>query len=183
MYCKYCGKAIDNDSAYCRFCGQSQHETDIYAKTKTIEPNHTELGGEIYIRLGLGRVKFQKVQKFISKHSVFFVIFGIWFLINSVFLANGENRDGFWPHTYTHRERVAEHTRLEYIPWSGEYTDVKYWDLGPEMTKFSWDLEYYGFSEFIIYAILIPFIIFLMYNCILRLLKSKKESNNGSGLD
>ena len=24
MYCKYCGKSIDDDSDYCRFCGKPQ---------------------------------------------------------------------------------------------------------------------------------------------------------------
>ncbi|MFW5774334.1 MAG: hypothetical protein ACOCWD_06600 [Tangfeifania sp.] len=26
MYCKECGKKIDNDSKYCKFCGKAQHE-------------------------------------------------------------------------------------------------------------------------------------------------------------
>ncbi|WP_010424725.1 zinc ribbon domain-containing protein [Anaerophaga thermohalophila] len=26
MYCKECGKKIDNDSKFCKFCGQAQHE-------------------------------------------------------------------------------------------------------------------------------------------------------------
>lgn len=180
MYCKHCGKTIDNDSAYCRFCGQPQHETDNYAKSRTTEPTNTELGGEIRIRFGQGGFGFSKLKSFISKHSVFFVIFGIWILVNCVFLANGESRDGFWPHTYIHRERVAEHTRLEYLPWGGEYVNAKSWNLGPEEIKFNWDLKYYGIFEFIIYAILIPIMIFFIYNFILVQRKSMKVSSDCS---
>lgn len=173
MYCKHCGKQIDNDSVYCRFCGLAQSETVNYSEIKHRNSIHSELGGEIRIKIGPNLSKFKEIRTFITKHAVFFVISGIWFLINCVLLACGENRDGFWPHTYMHRERVAEHTRLEYIPWTGETVDAKYWDLGPEQTKINWDLDYYGLSEFIIYAILVPFIIFLIYNYISKQLQNK----------
>ena len=153
MYCKHCGKQIDDDSVYCRFCGLPQTEMDNSTSPNHSTPIHTELGGEIRIKLGPNSSMLKKINTFITKHSAFCVL-----------PASGGDRDGFWPHTYSHRERVAEHTRLEYIPWTGETVDAKYWDLGPEQIKINWSIDYYGFSEFLIYAILVPFIIFLIYN-------------------
>lgn len=173
MYCKHCGKQIDEDSFYCRFCGLPQIEMDNNTAPIRSNPLHTELGGEIRIKLGPNSSMLKKINTFIAKHSAFFVISGIWFVINCILLASGGDRDGFWPHTYSHRERVAEHTRLEYIPWTGETVDAKYWDLGPEQIKINWDLDYYGFSEFLIYAILVPFIIFLIYNILSQRVKNK----------
>ena len=39
MYCRYCGKGIDDDSVYCRFCGNKQIiENSIIEKNSPIEP-------------------------------------------------------------------------------------------------------------------------------------------------
>ena len=34
MYCKYCGKQIDDDSVYCRYCGKKVVENKETAETK-----------------------------------------------------------------------------------------------------------------------------------------------------
>ena len=107
MYCKHCGKQIDDDSVYCRFCGLPQTEMDNSTSPNHSTPIHTELGGEIRIKLGPNSSMLKKINTFITKHSAFFVISGIWFVINCVLLASGGDRDGFWPHTYSHRERVG----------------------------------------------------------------------------
>ena len=37
MYCKYCGKLIDDDSIYCRYCGKDVTSNGTYAPVNFIE--------------------------------------------------------------------------------------------------------------------------------------------------
>lgn len=43
MYCKHCGKEIDDDSKFCRYCGGEQ-ETPIINSKKNVaeEKSHTK---------------------------------------------------------------------------------------------------------------------------------------------
>lgn len=163
MFCKHCGQQIDNDSLFCRYCGSSQSNIETPNEPQKVK---VEIEGEVKASLSPQLPKFTKVKNFVKNHVALSFIYGVWLIVNLLFLINGEGRNGFWPHTYTHRERVAEHTRLEYIPWTGQTVNAKYWDLGPEETKWDWDLDTYGWSEFLIYVVLIPLLlygIFLIY--------------------
>lgn len=172
MFCKYCGKSIADDSTFCQFCGGKQ-DTNIesHSDEKTVK---VELGGKVNASLSPELPKFTGLKNFVKKNLPFVLAYGVWFIVNLLLLINGDDRKGFWPHTYTHRERGAEHTHLEYIPWTGQTVEAKSWDLGPEETKISWDIDTYGISEFLIYVVLIPLLIYIGF----RVFSYFKEENN-----
>jgi len=172
MYCKYCGKQIADDSTFCQYCGRKQSSN---IELKTEQHNlRVELGGNLKASLAPELPKFTGLKNFYKNHAVLVLTYGLWFFLNLLLLINGDDRKGFWPHTYTDRDRVAEHTHLEYIPWTGQTVEGKSWDLGPEETKWDWDIDRYGWSEFLVYVVLIPFLIFIGF----RIFKYFKDGRN-----
>ena len=157
MYCKHCGKQISDDSTFCQYCGGQQNNIDPVSR----ETLKVELGGEVKASLTPELPKLTGLKNFCEKNLTLILIYSVWLIINVLLLVNGGDRKGFWPHTYTHRERVAEHTHFEYIPWTEHTVETKSWDLGPEETKISWDVDTYGLSEFLIYVVLIPLLIYI----------------------
>ena len=170
MYCKYCGKQISDDSTFCQYCGGKQDNNELLPK----ETLKVELEGEVKASLAPKLPKLTGLKIFCRKNLAILLTYCIWFLINLLLLINGADRKGFWPHTYSHRERGAEHTHLEYIPWSRQTVESKYWDLGPEETKLSWDIDYYGLSEFLVYVVLFPLLIYICF----RVFRYYKEQNS-----
>lgn len=159
MYCKHCGKEIAPDSTFCQYCGGKQDNIlEIPQEEKTVK---VELGGNVKASLTPELPNLTGLQNFCKKHFALILTFAVWFFINLLLLINGGDMKGFWPHTYSDRERGAEHTHLEYIPWTGQTVEAKSWDLGPEETKISWDIDYYGWSEFLIYVVLIPLVFYI----------------------
>ncbi len=177
MYCKYCGKSIADDSTFCQFCGGKQDtNTESNSDKKSLK---VELSGNVNASLIPELPQFTGLKKICNKNIAFVLAYGVWFIINLILLINGDDRKGFWPHTYTHHELGAEHTHLEYIPWTGHTIEAKYWDVGPEETKISWDIDTYGISEFLIYVVLIPLLIYIVFR-VFKYFKEKylKEKNN-----
>ena len=105
MYCKHCGKEIDDNSTFCKHCGKTQGNT----------------------------------QKGILSKPVW-IFYLIWTLAN-LYLLMGEKPsiapNYFYPFT------------------SHIYGYATYY--------YSWDKDYYDFSEFIVYVFLIPAVLFVVY--------------------
>lgn len=178
MYCKQCGKVIDDDSKFCRYCGSSQ-EISVSDENVILQTENRklkmEVDGEIKATIAPTLPNFTGIKSFIQTHSTFFIIVVVWVMINVLFLVNGDDRNGFWPHIYSHSETIWDYDRLEYNPFSKSYYTGRVGHQGPEETKIDWDLEYYGLSEFLIYAIIIPFIAFFVYNAILQYNRQKEK--------
>ena len=45
MFCKYCGKTIDEDSLFCRFCGKAQNQVKTEKPTAEIDSKVFNFGG------------------------------------------------------------------------------------------------------------------------------------------
>lgn len=72
MYCKHCGKEIDDDSLYCNYCGKVQEEkSDLDFSTKS------------------RRLKFLKINKTAIADTIIVIAreLGIWILIIAVLYA------------------------------------------------------------------------------------------------
>ena len=97
MYCKNCGKIIDNGSRYCKFCGidLSEQEKEPDSKDREYTVN-LKLEGEINHSLETNNLSF--LTNLIRKHTVIVCIYIIWFILNIIFLVTGENEHGFWPY-------------------------------------------------------------------------------------
>lgn len=179
MFCKYCGKEIDEDSKFCRYCGGELQSVS----TETLSPENKdskvnlEVEGEIKAVISPNLPKFTKLKAFLNKHNVYCTIAAIWFIINCIFLSIGDDHKHFWPHIYSHSEVIWDHDTLEYNPFTNSYYNGKVGHNGPEETIVDWDLCYYGLTEFLVYAVLIPIIAFFIYNAILERTKTKNNSS------
>lgn len=172
MFCKHCGKLIADDSTFCQYCGGRQEF--IIQQPSESKNLKVELGGNLKASLAPELPKFTWLKDFYKNHIALVFTYGLWFLVNLLLLINGNDRKGFWPHTYKYRDRVAEHTHLEYIPWTGQTVEGKSWDLGPEVTKWDWDIDRYGWSEFLVYVVLIPFLIYIGFR-IFKYFKNRSD--------
>lgn len=107
MYCKHCGREIDDNSSFCKYCGKSQ---DNRVSTSN------------------GFVDFVTNRPIVS-------LYILWVIINVICLCRGDK--------------------------NGEYYDLLY----PRFCLYGdyFDLDYYQITDFIVYTILIPLVIFLGY--------------------
>ena len=138
MFCKICGKAIEGNSKFCKYCGanlidevKSNQTTNSRSKEITVK-----LTGEVDQSVSSNLMT--RLLNVVQQHAIVASLYIIWFVINLILLAAGENENGFWPHLY----KSYGHTEI------------------------SWDIDRYGLSEFLVYAILVPFITFVSYKFI-----------------
>ena len=104
MYCKHCGKEIDDNSTFCKYCGKSQGNAQ---KGMAIKP--------------------------------VWIVYIIWTLANLYLLMGGckwDNASGY------------------FYPFTSHYEHCDY---------YSWDNDFYDFSEFIVYVFIIPAILYVVY--------------------
>jgi len=86
MYCKHCGKVIDEDSAFCRYCGKSQDspKEDIHQDSTCsldMQPNSSSIKIEIVKPSTINEDKAKKGVKTIIKEIALIALFiGIAFL-------------------------------------------------------------------------------------------------------
>ena len=106
MYCKHCGKEIDDNSSFCKFCGKSQ---DNRVSTSNGSDD------------------------FITKRPIV-SLYILWFIINVVCLCIGDKDGGDY------------NTLYPKFQYSNDF-----------------DLEHYQITDFFVYTILIPLVIFLGY--------------------
>ena len=113
MYCKHCGKEIDDNSSYCKYCGKAQDN-------RVSTPN--------------GLIDFISKKPILSSYI-------LWVIINIICLW----RD----------EKVGEYYNILY---------PKFWLGDEEGINDYFDLKYYQITDFMVYTILIPLVIFLGYH-------------------
>lgn len=115
MYCKHCGKEIDDNSSFCKFCGKPQDN-----RVSTYN--------------GL-------IDYFVKKPIV--PLYILWVIINTVCLSLGNKWDDDFNMLY---------------PKFGISWDPDFSHPGP------FSLDFYQITDYIVYAILIPLVIFLGYH-------------------
>ena len=115
MYCKHCGREIDDDSSFCKYCGKSQ-DNRVSTPNSLIE---------------------KKKKKPIASSYI------VWVIINVVCLWRGR--------------KVGEYYNLLYPKF---FLEEDYYDSNSNV----FDLGNYQITDFIVYTILIPLVIFLGYH-------------------
>lgn len=111
MYCKHCGKEIDNDSSFCKHCGKKLCSPFVSSDA----------------------VGYRVVKTILSDTKWF--VYSIWFVVNLCCLFGLKDGNEYY-HLYP---------RLSY-----------------EHNAFS--LRYYQFTDFMVYAVLVPATLFLGYH-------------------
>ena len=149
MYCKHCGKQITDDSTFCQYCGGKQNNIDSFTR----ETLKVELGGEVKASLTPELPKLTGLKNFYRNNLALILTYGVWIIINVLLLVNGGDGEGFWPHIYSYYSYGAggaELTCFGYTLWTAQTVGA-----------ISWDVDTYGLSEFLIYVVLIPLLIYI----------------------
>lgn len=113
MYCKHCGREIDNNSSYCKYCGKAQ---DNRAST----PNSF--------------IDFVYKKPILSSYI-------LWVIINITCLYRGD--------------KTGDDYNLLYPKF--------FFDEGDDFNAY-FNLDYYQITDFIVWVILIPLVLFLGYH-------------------
>lgn len=138
MFCKYCGKEIDDNSKFCQYCGKVLEE------------------------LSSKKLKLPYVNKWVG------YVYGIWVAMNALFIfldgTNEDSRDALFPGCYYWEDPDMPHNLhindLHYDPWAFNFRS-------------------YDITDFIVYAILLPFVLYILFKVISNLIKAiiKKRAN------
>ena len=115
MYCKHCGKEIDDNSSFCKYCGKAQDN-----RVSTYN----------------GLIDF-----FVKKPIV--PLYILWVIINTVCLSLGNKWDDDFNMLYPKFD----------ISWDPDFSHP-----GP------FSLDFYLITDYIVYTLLIPLVIFLGYH-------------------
>lgn len=133
MYCKKCGKQIADDSVFCQFCGTAQ---DVNRKdTPTVETVETVTPPDEM--KAENKSKFS-ISKMSEKQKVWLGIYIVWFFLNLSFV-------------FIDRHDRTSSANHYFYPFSSYSSYDRF------------DLEYYDISEFVVYAIVLPLVILLVY--------------------
>ena len=116
MYCKHCGREIDDNSSFCKYCGKPQDN-------RVSTPN--------------GFIDFIYKKPILS-------LYILWVIINIVCLWN--------------KTKTGEYYNLLYPKFFLEETNYYYYN---DSNVFG--LDNYQITDFIVYAILIPLVLYLGY--------------------
>ena len=76
MFCKYCGKSIDNDSIYCRYCGRQIGEEEQFFKF---------LSGHSLPTINSKSYTFPNIRN--TKRQLFKLVNFIWKVLKTIVLA------------------------------------------------------------------------------------------------
>ncbi len=129
MYCRYCGKELPEDSNFCPNCGKKQKEDS------KVGPN---------ISFG--------ILSYIKEHKRVFYILLAWFLLHTTLYISSEKYDS---------------CDDQFYPFDLPFSDViqggiYVYDYGvhtPEVEFLGNSINYYDFTEFFAYVILLPLVI------------------------
>ncbi len=121
MYCKKCGKKIDDDALFCQFCGAPQ-DSNNGTKSENID-----LVQRIKIIFNL--------ESLSEKQKIWIGLYIVWFILNIIFVL------------------------VKYREWADNY----FFPFAQQGGHSYFDLIYYDMSEFVVYVLLIPLLIYGIY--------------------
>ncbi len=124
MYCKHCGREIDDNSSYCKYCGKPQDN-------RVSTPNSF--------------VDFVYKKPILSSYI-------LWVIINTVCLCTGKKCGYYYNMLYPR-------------------FDLGCYDAFSDYNFFS--LNYYQITDFIVYALLIPLVVYLGYHYFKKVTSTK----------
>lgn len=147
MYCKHCGKVIADDSRFCPYCGVNQI-TDRNTQKIVYEYKRGKEGNS--------KENESSISLFFSKYKLWIVLYTIWVIINILFLLLGEER--------VYEKTVTETPSYSLIGDSFKAKEVFFpFTSSDFQTSYMFNVKYYDWTEFFVYCLLIPLIIYILY--------------------
>ena len=139
MYCKHCGKEIADDSKFCQHCGG---ELDTTSSTPIVvsEPKNNE--GIVTTKGNESSAMF-----IFAKNKIYIILYVVWVIINILLLLQGEENI----YEYSHGGHRFKANEVFYPFTSNGY-----------QTSYSFNVKYYDWTEFLVYCLLIPLIVYIL---------------------
>lgn len=149
MYCKYCGKEIADDSKFCQHCG-GKVETTSFTPKVVSKPKNNE--GIVTTKDNESLAMF-----FLAKNRIYIILYVVWIIINVLLLLQGESN-------------VYEQTKTNFNDggFSIDSNTFKATDVFYPFTStgfrssYMFNVKYYDWTEFLVYCLLIPLIIYIL---------------------
>ncbi len=160
MFCKKCGKEISEDSLFCKFCGANQSDDTINNKHVLIDAN---VNAKITPSFSFNT---NWIKNLSYGQKIWAGIYSVWIIIHLLLLVSGEGKDRFFPYIYKKSGPI-------------DYESLRQFGVAPAPEKhwtIKFDVDYYGWPEFLIYVLLIPLCVFFAYK-IYTNYKSKKTTD------
>jgi hypothetical protein len=146
MYCKHCGKVIADDSRFCPYCGGSQI-IDRYTQKIVYEQKR--------VKEGNCKENESSISLFISKYKLWIVLYAIWVIINIIFLLLGEEK--------VYEKTVRDTSSYSLIGNTFKAKEVFFpFTSSDFQTSYMFNVKYYDWTEFFVYCLLIPLIIYIL---------------------
>lgn len=139
MYCKHCGKEIADDSKFCQHCGglldTTSSTSNIVSEPKNNEGIVTTKGNE------------SSAMFIFAKNKIYIILYVVWVIINILLLLQGEENI----YEYSHGGHRFKANEVFYPFTSNGY-----------QTSYSFNVKYYDWTEFLVYCLLIPLIVYIL---------------------
>ncbi len=85
MFCKYCGKEINNDSKFCKFCGEEIGEITIETNEEAPEVIQPEVIDSSEVTILDEQIEFEKYAENFIKRRIIGIIFRILFWLAGLY--------------------------------------------------------------------------------------------------
>ena len=148
MYCKHCGKQIADDSRFCQHCGG---KIDV-----VLEFSKNDSETDCSDTLKADTVKKQSNNNFFVRYRLYVVLYSVWVIINLLLFLQGESHV---------REETKEYFSSGFSVDSHtiKASDVFYpfTSTGYRTSK-AFNVKYYDATEFLVYCLLLPLIIYVV---------------------
>ena len=143
--CKHCGKEIAEGSIYCQYCGKLINNS----LDNVVKENH---------------IKTISYGGFLTSYNTkYLLLYVIWLVLNLLFLCLGESEI---------KKGVGGDGR--YVEYMRTYSPKDYFfPFTDNKISYNFDVDYYDFTEFIFYAILIPLLVLFYFKYLHKPLKEK----------
>lgn len=149
MYCKHCGREIADDSKFCRHCGGSQTIEDA--------PHNDVSKQKIHNIIVDSKDKEPSAIMYFVKNKIYIILYVVWIVINVLLLLQGESnvyeqtRTNFYSGGFSIDSNTFKSNEVFY-----PFTSVGY------QTSYSFNVKYYDWTEFLVYCLLIPLIVYIL---------------------
>lgn len=137
VFCKHCGKQITDDSLFCQYCGSKQ-DVKLSSASNSNEETEKLINNGFFSSISLSKRK----KKYL-------ILYTIWLLINIVLWLCGDNAiyqiSSYYSHL-TPKDRLFPFTLGNYYP------------------SHLFNVDFYDGTDFIVYVIILPLILFYLFN-------------------
>lgn len=140
---------------------REENAKDSKPTEATIDPIKVDVNAKVNANIAPS-LNMGWYQKLTVGEKNLLMVYIIWLIVHVLLVVSGKGKDHFFPRIYK-APGMTDYAHLRQHGWA---------PVPPEHWTIKWNLDYYGFPEFIIYVVLVPVIVYFIYT----LWRNKKKS-------